>query len=85
MEEAKVSCEDVHLLSFLINLTHSIYSDMKVLTHIVIPDSNVNAPGDLESLKNLRELVLSSSLIWNWQTVADIVKQIPSLNVLDLS
>lgn len=62
-----------------------LYSDMKTLTHVVIPDSNVNASGDLTPLKNLRELVLSSSLIWNWRTVADIVKQIPSLNVLDLS
>lgn len=58
---------------------------MKALTHVVIPDSNVNAPGDLTPLKNLSELVLSASLIWNWETVADIVKQIPSLNVLDLS
>ncbi|XP_037047366.1 tubulin-specific chaperone E [Bradysia coprophila] len=60
-------------------------SDMKALTHVVLPDSNVNAPGDLTPLKNLSELVLSASLIWNWQTVGDIVKQIPSLNVLDLS
>ncbi len=60
-------------------------SDMKTLTNVVIPDSNVNAPGDLSPLKNLSELVLSSSLIWNWRTVADIVKQIPSLNMLDLS
>lgn len=58
---------------------------MKALTNVVIPDSNVNAPGDLTPLKNLTELVLSSSLIWNWQIVADIVKQIPSLSVMDLS
>lgn len=58
---------------------------MKVLTNIVIPDSNVNAAGELSQLKNVKELVLTSSLIWNWRTVADIVKQIPSLNVLGLS
>lgn len=58
---------------------------MKVLTNVVIPDSNVNAPGDLTPLTHLKELVLASSLIWNWRTVADILKQIPSLSVLDLS
>lgn len=86
MEEAKVKYlqQQFPLIKYEMMIL-LINSDLKALTNVVIPDSNVNAPGDLTPLKNLRELVLSSSLIWNWRTVADIIKQIPHLTVLDLS
>ena len=52
---------------------------------ISVAHSNVNAAGYLKPYCNLASLNLTGTLIWNWHTVADIVKQLPSLESLNLS
>lgn len=55
------------------------------LTDISVAYSTVNSAGDLSSFKNLKSINLSSTLIWNWKIIADILKQLPTVIQLDLS
>lgn len=50
-----------------------------------LPSSNINSAGDLSPFANLLVLELSASLIPTWNVVADIVKQLPKLEHLDLT
>lgn len=60
-------------------------SHLSELSDISLARSNINASGDLNQLIQLQSLDLSSTLIWNWRIISDIVKQLPSLNYLVLS
>lgn len=66
-------------------LSHFRYSHWELLTHVTLDKSNINVAGDLSLLSNVSNLSLSSSLITTWGTVADIVRQLPSLCYLDFS
>lgn len=55
------------------------------LTDISVCYSNVNYAGNLGQLKNVVSLDISSTLIWDWCTISDIVRQLPSLRFLDLA
>lgn len=55
------------------------------LVDISAANTLTNAAGDLSLLKNLVQIDLTSTLIWNWSIVADIVKQLPSLKFLNLA
>lgn len=55
------------------------------LIDISVADANVNAAGYLKPYCNLASLNLTGTLIWNWHTLADIVKQLPNLDYLNLS
>lgn len=55
------------------------------LSDISVGNCNINHAGNLGQLKNIVCLDVSSTLIWNWRTIADIVRQLPSLRYLDLA
>lgn len=55
------------------------------LVDISAANTLTNSAGDLSLLKNLVQIDLTSTLIWNWTIVADIVKQLPSLRYLNLA
>lgn len=58
---------------------------LEYITDITIIDSSINETGILTNLLNLNSLCLKSSCISNWNTVVDLLTQIPSLKILDLS
>lgn len=60
-------------------------SQRKELTIVSLPNSNINSAGDLSPFGNLLQLDLSASLIPTWNVLADILKQLPKLDHLDLS
>lgn len=60
-------------------------SRLETLVDISAAHSLTNSAGDLSILKNLVQIDLTSTLIWNWTIVADIVKQLPSLKFLNLA
>lgn len=60
-------------------------SKFEELFDISVAESNVNSPGDLSSFQVLSTLNLSSTLIWNWQTVGQILGQVPTLTYLNMS
>ncbi|XP_031640761.1 tubulin-specific chaperone E [Contarinia nasturtii] len=60
-------------------------SHRKELTTVSLPNSNINSAGDLLPFANLLVLDLSASLIPTWNVLADIVKQLPKLEHLDLT
>ncbi|XP_037947546.1 tubulin-specific chaperone E [Teleopsis dalmanni] len=60
-------------------------SKFEELTDISVDDSPINSPGCLKDFTSLTTLNLSRTLIWNWETVADIVAQISTLRNLNLS
>lgn len=60
-------------------------SKFEELFDISVAESNVNTAGDLSSFQALSTLNLSSTLIWNWQTVGQILGQVPTLTYLNLS
>lgn len=62
-----------------------LYSQRKELERASLPNSTINSGGDLAPFANLLELDLSASLIPTWNVVADIVKQLPKLEYLDLT
>lgn len=62
-----------------------LYSQRKELETASLPNSTINSAGDLAPFGNLLELDLSASLIPTWNVVADIVKQLPKLEYLDLT
>lgn len=61
------------------------YSHHEDLIDLSVAYANVNAAGYLKPYYNLASLNLTGTLIWNWHTVADIVKQLPNLESLNLS
>lgn len=48
-------------------------------------DANISRAGDLTPLVNLIELELTSSLLYSWTTIADIVEQVKTLSYLNLA
>lgn len=60
-------------------------SQCNELTTVSLPNSNINSAGDLSPFANLLILDLMGSLIPTWNIVADIVKQLPRLEYLDLT
>lgn len=60
-------------------------SKFEELFDISVSESSVNSAGDLNSFHVLSTLNLSSTLIWNWQTVGQILGQVPTLAYLNLS
>lgn len=60
-------------------------SNLKFTEDITICHSTINQAGVLPAMDNLRALCLQSSCIANWKVVNEIVRQIPSLTILDLS
>lgn len=55
------------------------------LKDVSVAISTVNTAGGLSSLTCLTTLNISSTLVWNWQIVAEITMQIPTLFSLNLS
>lgn len=62
-----------------------IFSHRKELTTVSLPNSSINSAGDLSPFANLLVLDLTASLIPTWNILADIVKQLPKLEHLDLT
>lgn len=52
---------------------------------VAVPNSSVYMAGILTQLTHLRDLELSDSLIGDWATVADILRQVPTVVQLNLS
>lgn len=61
------------------------FSHRKELNTVSLPNSNINIAGDLSPFANLLVLDLTASLIPTWDVLADIVKQLPKLEHLDLT
>lgn len=55
------------------------------LNVVSVDSSNVYMAGILTQLTHLTDLHLSDSLIGDWRTVADILRQVPSIEHLNLS
>ncbi|XP_055377115.1 tubulin-specific chaperone E [Condylostylus longicornis] len=60
-------------------------SKVEELNEISVSNSPINCAGDLHNFKRLSGLNISSTLIWNWNIVSDIAKQVPSLEDINLS
>jgi len=60
-------------------------SHLGQLAEVSVACCNVNLAGNLGQFKNLTSLDVSSTLIWNWRVVAEIVRQLPSLEFIDLA
>ncbi|KAI9582850.1 tubulin-specific chaperone E [Glossina fuscipes] len=60
-------------------------SKFEQLTEISVAGSPVNNAGFLNEFTALTALNLSHTLIWNWQTIAEICRQVPTLVNLNLS
>lgn len=60
-------------------------SKLKFTEDITICHSTINQAGKLPELDSLQTICLQSSCISDWDTVYDIVKQIPALRNIDLS
>lgn len=59
-------------------------SKFEQLTDVSVDNCSVNAAGYLKEFTMLTTLNLSHTLIWNWETVADICRQVPTLRNLNL-
>lgn len=59
-------------------------SKFEQLVDISVDNSSVNSAGYLKDFNSLTSLNLSTTLIWNWDIVADIAKQVPTLINLNL-
>lgn len=66
------------------NKTNTKENQRKELSTVSLPNSRINRAGDLSPFSNLLILDLTASLIPTWNVVADIVKQLPRLEHLDL-
>lgn len=55
------------------------------LTDISVCNCNINEAGNLGQLKSVISLDVSSTLIWNWGIVVDIVRQLPNLKYLNMA
>lgn len=60
-------------------------SHLGQLSDVSVAFCNVNFAGNLGQFKNLTSLDVSSTLIWNWRIVAEIVRQLPALEFIDLA
>ncbi|KAI8037426.1 tubulin-specific chaperone E [Drosophila gunungcola] len=60
-------------------------SKFEQLEEVSVDQTPVNAAGYLKELTQLTTLNVSHTLIWNWEIVASIAQQLPSLTVLNLS
>jgi hypothetical protein len=58
---------------------------LEKLLDISVANSTVNRAGSLSQLCNLQSLDLSATLLWNWYILADIVRQLVSLQHVNLS
>ena len=67
------------------NKTADIENQSELLATASLPNSSINVAGDLAPFVNLLILDLTASLIPTWNVVADIVKQLPKLEYLDLT
>lgn len=59
-------------------------SKFEQLTDVSVDNCPVNSAGYLKEFTMLTTLNLSHTLVWNWEIVADICRQIPSLKNLNL-
>ncbi|XP_017476502.1 PREDICTED: tubulin-specific chaperone E [Rhagoletis zephyria] len=60
-------------------------SKFEQLTEVSVDNCPINAAGYLKDFEVLATLNVSSTLIWNWEIVANICKQVPTLMDLNLS
>ncbi|XP_017053356.1 tubulin-specific chaperone E isoform X2 [Drosophila ficusphila] len=60
-------------------------SKFEQLEEVSVDQTPVNAAGYLKELTQLTTLNVSHTLIWNWEIVANIAQQLPSLTNLNLS
>ncbi|XP_017149966.1 tubulin-specific chaperone E [Drosophila miranda] len=60
-------------------------SRFEQLSEVSVDETPVNAAGYLKDLTQLTTLNVSHTLIWNWETVASMTQQLPSLKNLNLS
>ncbi|KAH8288976.1 hypothetical protein KR054_001182 [Drosophila jambulina] len=60
-------------------------SKFEQLSEVSVDETPVNAAGYLQGLTQLTTLNVSHTLIWNWEIVASITQQLPSLASLNLS
>ncbi|XP_067628456.1 tubulin-specific chaperone E [Eurosta solidaginis] len=60
-------------------------SKFEQLSEVSVDSCPVNAAGYLKDFQVLTALNVSSTLIWNWEIVANICKQVPTLLDLNLS
>ncbi|XP_030375296.1 tubulin-specific chaperone E [Scaptodrosophila lebanonensis] len=60
-------------------------SKFEQLSEVSVDDTPVNASGYLKDFTQLTTLNVSHTLIWNWEIVATITKQLPTLRNLNLS
>lgn len=59
-------------------------SKFEQLIDVSVDNCPVNQAGYLKEFTMLTNLNLSHTLIWNWETVADICRQVPTLQNLNL-
>lgn len=59
-------------------------SKFEQLSEVSVDETPVNAAGYLKGLTQLTTLNVSHTLIWNWEIVASIAQQLPSLTSLNL-
>ncbi|EDV38171.1 uncharacterized protein Dana_GF11041 [Drosophila ananassae] len=60
-------------------------SRFEQLSEVSVDETPVNAAGYLKGFTQLTTLNVSHTLIWNWDIVASIARQLPSLSNLNLS
>lgn len=60
-------------------------SNLDELKEVALVGAPVNKCGDLSQLLNITNLDLSSTLIWNWGIVMNVVSQLKHLEYIDLS
>uniref|UniRef100_A0A336LKC3 Splicing factor 45 n=1 Tax=Culicoides sonorensis TaxID=179676 RepID=A0A336LKC3_CULSO len=60
-------------------------SNLEELIEVSVAGTKVNKSGNLSQFQNITTLDVSSTLIWNWNIVFDIVLQLKNLQYLDLS
>ncbi|XP_054740592.1 tubulin-specific chaperone E [Anastrepha obliqua] len=60
-------------------------SKFEQLSEVSVDNCPINSAGYLKDFKMLTTLNVSTTLIWNWEIVANICKQVPTLMDLNLS
>lgn len=75
-------CIDHNLIFDFMSSLSSHWDDLHI---VAIEDSMVYMAGILTQLVSLTDLSLTNSLISSWGTIADILKQVPTLKYLNLS
>lgn len=59
-------------------------SKFEQLTEVSVNDCPISTAGFLKEFTMLTTLNLSHTLVWNWEIVADICQQVPTLKNLNL-